>query len=529
MNPEHRATSFLTRLRRSSASLTPNEEMAEVNITNYNDAEFYGPIRIGTPGQVLNVIFDTSSADFWVPSVNCPQTNVPCLICWSCRARFPTTETISIVTASDGCPSRFSSITDDDPDLNFLTQKAVNDDDDEEEEEEEEEEKEDRSRRRRRKKTGAGGGAKTEKKTKTVEDEEEEDIEDDYYLTTMSLENGTSNCMILFSLTIFPEFHRKYINAASKTYRHVGKLFDIKYKRGKVLGFQSKDTVTVAGLPVKKQIFGEAMLQSEIFLEIAADGILGMGFSSLSQMGQPTVFDNMLSQGLVHSPVFSFYLSSHEKTPGGAGSVLTLGGTNPDLYTGNFTFVDVTFAQLWQFKLDGVKIPDKGESFCQKRCSAIVDSGSALITGPQEQTDKLNKKLGGSLHRYVPGMWVINCNRISEMPDVEFVVNETSLTLTSEEYIIKNIRGFRSNFEELKLPLNRSQSAVVILQECRLGEGQSPACGYTLLLPWGLGRAPHSKGTRFSEIDLKTGLHAAAATISLENTLTICSLSRRTL
>ncbi|GFO46828.1 RNA-directed DNA polymerase from mobile element jockey [Plakobranchus ocellatus] len=37
-----------------------------------------------------------------------------------------------------------------------------------------------------------------------------------------------------------------------------------------------------------------------------------------------------------------------------------------------------------------------------------------------------------------------------------------------------NIRGFRSNFEELKLLLNRSQSAVVALQECRLGEGQVP-------------------------------------------------------
>ncbi|GFO29613.1 hypothetical protein PoB_005611800 [Plakobranchus ocellatus] len=31
-------------------------------------------------------------------------------------------------------------------------------------------------------------------------------------------------------------------------------------------------------------------------------------------------------------------------------------------------------------------------------------------------------------------------------------------------------------------------------------------------------------GARFSEIDLKTGVHAAAATISLEKTLTVCSL-----
>ncbi|GFN93239.1 RNA-directed DNA polymerase from mobile element jockey-like [Plakobranchus ocellatus] len=77
-----------------------------------------------------------------------------------------------------------------------------------------------------------------------------------------------------------------------------------------------------------------------------------------------------------------------------------------------------------------------------------------------------------------------------------------------------NIRGLRSNFEELKLLLNRSQSAVVALQECRLGEGQLPPQGYTLLLAQvgSLGaRRPFS-----SEIVLNTGLHAAAATISME-------------
>ncbi|GFN95433.1 RNA-directed DNA polymerase from mobile element jockey [Plakobranchus ocellatus] len=40
-----------------------------------------------------------------------------------------------------------------------------------------------------------------------------------------------------------------------------------------------------------------------------------------------------------------------------------------------------------------------------------------------------------------------------------------------------------SNFKEMKLLLNRSQSAVVALQECRLGKGQSPPRGFTLLLP----------------------------------------------
>ncbi|GFO20617.1 RNA-directed DNA polymerase from mobile element jockey, partial [Plakobranchus ocellatus] len=65
--------------------------------------------------------------------------------------------------------------------------------------------------------------------------------------------------------------------------------------------------------------------------------------------------------------------------------------------------------------------------------------------------------------------------------------------------------------------------------ECRLGKGQVPPRGYTLLLPQGGSPGGEAallirNGTRFSEIDLKTGLHAAAATISLEKTLTVCSL-----
>ncbi|GFO10695.1 RNA-directed DNA polymerase from mobile element jockey [Plakobranchus ocellatus] len=80
--------------------------------------------------------------------------------------------------------------------------------------------------------------------------------------------------------------------------------------------------------------------------------------------------------------------------------------------------------------------------------------------------------------------------------------------------------------EGLRLPYG---SAVVALQECRLGEGQLPPRGYTLLLLRGGSHRGEAallirNGTRFSEIDLKTGLHAAAATISLEKTLTVCSL-----
>merc|ERR1711920_1010297 len=154
--------------------------------------------------------------------------------------------------------------------------------------------------------------------------------------------------------------------------------------------------VTVGNVDVKGQLFAEVDKVSFGPLNVAFaagkfDGLLGLGFKSISQYQIRTPFEAMIDQKLIDESVFAFYLQDDASKMG----ELVFGGIDKSHYTGELVDVPLTSETYWEVSLDSMKYG--ASSVISSPMKAIIDSGTSLLAGPKDQVAAMAKQAGAKL------------------------------------------------------------------------------------------------------------------------------------
>ncbi|KAJ7073635.1 aspartic peptidase A1 [Mycena amicta] len=259
-----------------------------------------------------------------------------------------------------------------------------------------------------------------------------------------------------FSLSCF--VHSRYDSSKSATYKANGSEFSIAYGKGSVEGFVSQDILRLGDLEVPDQDFAEVTKEPGIvFLFGKFDGILGLGYDTISVNHITPPFYKMLQAGLLEQPVFSFRIGSSESDGGEA----TFGGIDHDAYVGELTYLPVRRKAFWEVELE--KIVLGGEEAQLERTGAVIDTGTSLIVLPSTIADILNEQIGAT--KSWNGQYVVECSVVPNLPELTFYLGGKPFPLKGSDYILEIQGSCISSLTGMDL-VKPGGEAIWILGEC---------------------------------------------------------------
>lgn len=277
---------------------------------------------------------------------------------------------------------------------------------------------------------------------------------------------------------------------------------------GNVNGTYVTDTVSVGGATIKSQQFGlasntQSILtnQNTVTTSIAnvsnkitslsastnssstptANGIFGLGFPKLtaaSSKGQgaynPFVF-NLVSEGIISSPVFSIYLNDASST-GWVGEII-FGGTDESKYSGNLTYLPVmslssskkkrsnlpdnSSKYYWMVGAQGFAVTDASNSSKTLNVTFpnvggyILDTGTTLTYLPSSMAKQVVEAVAGSNGYSLDsssGSYIVDCNAAKST--TQFELKMTASNSVTDDPVVLSVPA-----SSLVIPLDGKTAA----------------------------------------------------------------------
>lgn len=215
----------------------------------------------------------------------------------------------------------------------------------------------------------------------------------------------------------------------------------------------SQDTLTIGDLSVKGQDFAEATKEPGLAFAFGRfDGILGLGYDTISVNGMVPPFYNMVKQGAIDEPVFAFYLADENGE-----SEAMFGGIDKSHIDGDITYINLRRKAYWEVDLDSIAYGDDVAEL--ENTGVILDTGTSLNILPSSLAELLNKEMGAK--RGYNGQYTVECEKKSELPDITFELSGHKFAMSPDDYILELQGSCISTFQGMDFPAPTGPLAIL--------------------------------------------------------------------
>lgn len=211
--------------------------------------------------------------------------------------------------------------------------------------------------------------------------------------------------------------------------------------------------MTIGDITIKGQDFAEATKEPGLAFAFGRfDGILGLGYDTISVNRMVPAFYNMVNQGAVDEPVFAFYLADEN-----GDSEAVFGGIDESHIDGEITYIPLRRKAYWEVDLDSIAYGDDVAEL--ENTGVILDTGTSLNVLPSSLAELLNKEMGAK--RGYNGQYTVECEKKSELPDITFELSGNKFAMSPDDYILEIQGSCISTFQGMDFPAPTGPLAIL--------------------------------------------------------------------